>query len=142
MKVWTIQLAKGKACQAAGIPVLDTTVKCGDKVFAPTWQIVLDVKSEVISQETYTELYTSLMRWSYKCNQARWLEVLNMQEVAVACMCKAGKFCHRHLLVRMFKAVCEKHGIEFELLGEWTPDVQGNRSTVCQQSPQLKTTDK
>ena len=121
MDVWTIQLAKGKQAEKAGIPVLNTTIKCGEKVFAPTWEIVLAVKSKAITEEEYTTRYTNLMRYSFSVNRERWFEVANMPVVAIACMCKEGKFCHRHLLVKMFEAVCTKSGIPFRLLGEWKP---------------------
>jgi uncharacterized protein YeaO (DUF488 family) len=120
VQVWTIQLARAKAAAKLGVPVLNTTVKCGDLTFAPTWEIVMDVKHGRISQETYTERYTQLMRESYKRYRAAWLEVADMPTVAIACMCPPGKFCHRHLLADMFKAVCLKTGRNCILRGEWT----------------------
>lgn len=124
MEVWTIQLAKAKQAEKVGIPILNTTIKCGELTFAPTWEIVLAVKAGTITQEQYTTSYTNLMRWSFKTNRDRWLEVANMPVVAVACMCKEGVFCHRHLLVKMFESVCNKSGIPFKLLGEWKPEAK------------------
>lgn len=119
MDVWTIQLARARTAERAGVPVLNTTIKCGEKVFAPTWDMVMDVKAGRISQETYTELYMDLMRDSIARNRTRWFEVTDMPVVAVACMCPKGVFCHRHILVKCFEAVCTKRRIPFRLLGEW-----------------------
>lgn len=119
MDLWTIQLSKGRKAEAAGIPVLNTTVKNGDKVFAPTWEIVLSVKNGSITPLQYTEVYNQLMRDSYNRHRGRWIEVCSMPIVAVSCFCPDGKFCHRHLLADMFIRVCNKHGLPVRHLGEW-----------------------
>lgn len=118
MRLYTIQMARWRSAAMFGIHVLDTTVKSGDKVFAPTWDMVRDVKAGVISEGAYTELYVRMMRNSYRHNRGRWLEVLNMDAVALSCYCQAGTFCHRLLLADMFCKCAVKHNIPFELRGE------------------------
>jgi len=118
IKIWTIQIAQWRIADKLGIPLLDTTYKSGDPVFAPPKQLVLDIKADVITQETYTAAYLQHMRQSWMVNQERWLEVLSMTEVAVACYCGPDKFCHRHLLVNMFQKACHNRGIEAQLMGE------------------------
>lgn len=125
MDVWTIQLSKGKAAQKTGLIVLNTTVKNGDLTFAPSWEMVLDVKSGKITPEQYTLRYYEMMRISCRCNWPRWEEVCLMPVVAIGCFCTEGKFCHRHLLAAMFERVCEKRGIPFQLLGEWRTQPDG-----------------
>ena len=80
---------------------LDVTVKSGDGVFAPTWEMVMGSKEGRMSQKEYTDCYYVMMRDSYRWNRARWNEVLGMDEVILACYCRGGWFCHRHLLKDM-----------------------------------------
>lgn len=120
MRLYTIQMARWRSAAMFGIQVLDTTVKSGDKVFAPTWDMVNDVKSGTISEGAYTELYLRMMRNSYRHNKKRWLEVLNMEAVALACYCPSGCFCHRHLLADMLCKCAAKHNIPLDFRGELT----------------------
>lgn len=99
------------------VPYLDVTVKSGDKVFAPTWDILMAYK-DTKDEEVYTKAYLELMRRSFKENRDRWLEVLNMEKVAIACYCHRGKFCHRYLLVDVFEKIANHLKIEFEYKGE------------------------
>lgn len=93
LKVWT-----GRVGRYMGADALDITVKSGDKVFAPTWDMVMDYKEGRISEALYTELYRQLMRKSFRTNRARWESVLAMSEVTLSCYCQPGVFCHRRLL--------------------------------------------
>jgi hypothetical protein len=120
MELWTIQMAQWRTAKDLGIPFLDTTVKSGDKVFAPTWDIVTGVKSGAISEATYTEEYKRLMRASYRSHQSRWLSLCESPVVAISCYCPEGQFCHRHLLAGYLENVCNKHAIPFVLKGELT----------------------
>lgn len=120
MKLWTVQMSQWRVARDREIPFLDTTVKSGDRVFAPSWDIVTKVKAHEITPEQYTEQYTRMMRNSYVQNHARWMEVCQMERVAISCYCPEGVFCHRHVLADMFAQVCRKHKIEFKLEGELT----------------------
>lgn len=123
MKLWTIQMSQWRLAKARGIEILDTTVKSGEARFAPTWDIVMAVKArtkenEEEAKEIYTNAYSALMRDSYRNNREYWLEVLRKDELAVACYCAAGEFCHRHLLATYLGRTAERNGIEFTLMGE------------------------
>lgn len=118
MKIWTIQVAQWREAGKRNIPFLDTTFKSGDPVFAPERRLVMAYKSCEITEAEYTQLYTGAMRESFRKNRERWLEVCNMEEVAIACYCSAGKFCHRHILVGFLIKICEQLGIDVELMGE------------------------
>lgn len=102
--------------------LLDATVKTGDKIFAPSWEIVTDVKSGRITEEEYTTRYTAQMRASYKSHKFHWLEQLKQDHFAIACFCPPGCFCHRHILAKMFEAVGKTEGVEVELMGEITKE--------------------
>ena len=99
LKIYTIQIAVAKSLKlTTDSRYLDITVKSGDKAFAPTWKMVMGAREGKISQEEYTRQYYYLMRQSYCQNRGRWDEVLAMNEVILACYCRADSFCHRYLL--------------------------------------------
>lgn len=121
MLLQTTQMAKWKQIQTLeGVTFLDSTVKTGVPIFAPTWAIVLGVKNGTITEDEYTLEYTRLMRQSYLDHTHAWLTMCRNPHVIVACYCPAGKFCHRHLLAKMFQSVCIKHNIDYRYGGEFT----------------------
>jgi len=105
LKIYTIQISVARSLKFTKDPrYLDITVKSGDRAFAPTWKMVMGTRNSWegrISQEEYTRQYYDLMRQSYRQNRGRWDEVLAMNEVILACYCRAGSFCHRYLLKDM-----------------------------------------
>jgi uncharacterized protein YeaO (DUF488 family) len=105
-------------CTVYGYPGLDITVKSGDKVFAPTWDLVMGYKKGRISEAEYRRQYIALMRVSYREHKARWLEVLAMPEVTLCCYCKPGHFCHRTILAELLAAAGKANDIPVELCGE------------------------
>lgn len=110
MLLYTIQIPVAKRLGLTNDSrYLDITVKSGDKAFAPTWKMVMKHKEGKITDDEYTSLYTDMMRKSYKENRGRWDEVLSMDEVILACYCKADSFCHRYLL----KDMLVKCGVEY-----------------------------
>lgn len=118
MELYTTQLSKWRQVKQKNIPLLDTTVKSGDRVFAPSWNLVARIKAGAIDSEQYTHLYKEMMRESYRSNKNRWLEVAHMDRVAIACYCPSGQFCHRLVLVDLFKALCAFHQLPFTYCGE------------------------
>ena len=82
---------------------IDTTVKTSDGVFAPTWDIVMGHKRGNLSDKEYTEVYLDLMRASYQKNPEAWNAILKRERVTLVCFCKAGNFCHRVLLAKLFE---------------------------------------
>ncbi|MAH07555.1 hypothetical protein CMI38_04885 [Candidatus Pacearchaeota archaeon] len=80
---------------------LDTTVKSGDKIFAPTWKMVMGVKGGRTTEEEYTQQYYDMMRASYRQNTEGWNDILALDEIILACYCKPDSFCHRYLLKDM-----------------------------------------
>lgn len=110
----TAQMYKGKGEKDA----LDITIKSGDKVFAPSWTIVMGHKDGKIDDAGYTKVYTEMMRESYRDNRDRWIEVVNSGSVTLLCYCKADAFCHRHILAQFLERVAIAQGIEVEMKGE------------------------
>lgn len=114
MKIYTIQLAKRKRAEERGIPLLDITVKTGlSSGFAPTWEMVWGSKGGTLSNGEYTKQYYALMRLSYLHHREKWLSILHQDNVAIACYCRTGVFCHRHVLKEILEKVAKIHQIEF-----------------------------
>lgn len=101
-----------------GRPGLDITVKSGDQVFAPTWDIVMGLKHGDITWEQYVEKYYELMRNSYLHNREHWMEILNKDEVTFLCYCTDPSKCHRTLLSEMFIKVGKSLNHKVVYLGE------------------------
>jgi uncharacterized protein YeaO (DUF488 family) len=112
MKLWTAQMRYN------GEDRVDVTVKSGEKVFAPTWDMVMGHKRGTISDEEYTEAYYAMMRQSYIENFDVWIELCSKDEVTLVCFCPKGAFCHRVLLATLLEKVCKFHDIPFEYMGE------------------------
>lgn len=118
MDIYTIQMAKWRVAQAKDIPLLDTTVKSGVSAFAPSWSMVLGVKGQTLSEEAYRAEYIALMRQSWVEQRAEWEKLLSMESVALACFCKPGIFCHRHLLKEIVVAFLEQRNLPYNDCGE------------------------
>lgn len=122
MDLYTVQLSQWRIVSKLGIPLLNTTVKSGIKAFAPSWEIVMDVKRGIITPEQYTDIYHELMEQSLQQQPAVWEETLALEQVAIACYCRPGLFCHRHLLAKLFERECAKRSIRCVVRGEITPE--------------------
>lgn len=118
MIVYTVQIARWRRARDEGIAVLDTTVRSGDKAFAPSWSMVMAHKQGVLSNAEYTAAYRVMMIQSFKDNAERWREVVRGDPVALACYCRPGSFCHRHLLADLFAELCQRREIPFYYRGE------------------------
>lgn len=123
MRLMTIQVSKWRLAKDRNIKVMDTTVKSGCGLFAPTWEMVLGHKAGTLSDEEYSALYRNILLESWKKDRQKWLDFLNDDDqYALACYCRAGKFCHRHLLVKFLRQLCKQLGISFEYYGELTDE--------------------
>ena len=89
--------------------MLDITVMTGNKVFAPDWDLLRAYKAGDIGKQEYTVRYLRRMVQTQLESPDEWDRVLEYPELALACYCKAGQFCHRHLLKEL---LIERH---FEL---------------------------
>jgi len=102
--LYTVQLARIK-----GLPprtqVIDVSVQSSRppwNTFAPTWELVKDLKEGRITENQYTERYIDLMRYRFKnVNKSVFYQLIEMAmngDVALVCYCPPETFCHRHLL--------------------------------------------
>lgn len=98
MIIYTTHVSKWRQFQNTDITFVDTTVKTGNHVFAPTWDIVLKFKNNEISFEVYEKIYLEILKGSWVENRKVWDELLDTPKVALGCYCKPGDQCHRLLL--------------------------------------------
>lgn len=123
MRVWTIQLAKWRMLTRTEVHLVDTTVKSGIKELAPSWDLLTRYRMDPVGMEaTYRKEFAELMSRSQEEHPEVWDSLLRMETVALACYCRPGKFCHRHLLTEMLVEYGRKRDVEVKLMGEWGDD--------------------
>jgi len=120
INIWTIQMAQHRLASKAGIYLLDTTAKSGVPQFAPDYSNVILFKNNQITKEEYTSRYETKMRWSFRGYPEVWETLKQHENVAVACYCAAGEFCHRHLFAKMMQAYLVKYRFNVNMVGELT----------------------
>ena len=83
---------------------LDVSVKSSNegRIFAPTWDMVNDVRIGKISEKEYVDLYKQMMRDSYITFKDKWTEFLNKEHLVLCCYCTPLTFCHRYILSDIF----------------------------------------
>lgn len=118
MEIYTGQMNIGKRNNLpVGITIMDITVKSGIKAFAPTWDILMEYK-ESGDEARYRERFRHHMTESLTLNRPEWIEALKQEKVLLLCYCRAGKFCHRHIIAEYFARVREHLGQETIIKGE------------------------
>lgn len=122
MELYTVQLSQWREVGKRGLLLLNTTVKSGQREFAPTWEMVIGIKKGTLTPEEYTEQYKALMQESLREHSAYWERLLHEPNLAIACYCRPGVFCHRHILADIFERECERRGIPFIRRSEILPD--------------------
>ena len=118
MELWTVQMGSWRLAKTHEIPLLDITRKTGLEAFSPTWELLQDYKSGNCSESEYTDRYWVRMRETWVSHRVDWEAALDLPQVALACYCKPGAFCHRHLLKLAFEKLCLQRGQPFIYQGE------------------------
>jgi uncharacterized protein YeaO (DUF488 family) len=95
--IWTIQIGAWRLARDNGIALIDVTVKSGINSFAPTWENLRAYKAGLMSKEEYTRQYYDKVISSSDYNLDEWRKLADNRLMALACYCKAGDYCHRHL---------------------------------------------
>lgn len=125
MEVWTISLSQWRVAKERGIFLLDTTAMSGVKVFAPDFNLVKMYKRGEITEEVYTAFYHEKMAQSQIENKKYWDHLEKRSPLALACYCRAGVFCHRHLLLKLVQDYYATKGVEVKYMGEITKEKKG-----------------
>lgn len=119
MKWYTVAIPQWRKAKALGIELFDITVKSGDQRFAPYPDVLWAYKRGEVTDEQYTEVYREKLRKQLLSTPEVFEELLEGTEPkAVACYCRAGKFCHRHIYIDVMSEIAEDNGIAFEYCGE------------------------
>jgi len=107
------RLAKDK-----GISMLDITVKSGLQAFAPTWENLRLYKAGQMSQQEYTRrYYDKVLSLNAGMNES-WRVLSQNKEFALACYCRAGEYCHRHLFAVLAVTYLQNQGHQVQFMGE------------------------
>lgn len=91
------------------------------RAFAPNFDYVMAYKRGEMSEEEYTFHYLERMKTSRRVNPQAWEKLKEQKEVALACYCASGVFCHRHLFSGLMKDYLKEQGFETSLMGELLP---------------------
>ena len=119
MKLYTISMSQWRKAKALDIELVDITVKSGIKSFAPEKSLVWAYKNGEVSEERYTELYVERVLHELTVSPSVFQTLLDKDHsIAVACYCKAGVFCHRHIFVKLLSDIAEDNGYDIEHCGE------------------------
>lgn len=82
-----------------GVEGLDITVKSSKglcRFFAPTWDIVMGVKNNTITQAEYQRRYLEKLEKV----PSRVIRDLSLKDRTFLCYCRNGEFCHTYILIR------------------------------------------
>lgn len=96
----------------------DITVKGQDgmgKHFAPTWNMVMDHKNGVITDQQYVDRYIPIL---HSIPQHVWNWFFNAEVRTLVCFCPETAFCHRNILANH---LVQTYGVKWE----------GFRQTIC-----------
>lgn len=117
MELYTIQMSQWRRCAPLGIHFLDTTFK-KETAFSPTKWMVHSYKYGSMSQDEYTARYNAILDRTQETDPKEWEQLFEHDKVAIACMCRAGVFCHRHLCVTKIQAYAVERGLDCVYMGE------------------------
>jgi len=119
MNLYTIAIPQWRKAKAEGIELFDITVKSGFEPFAPYKDVLYAYKRGEVTDDQYTEIYLTKLTERLRAVPEDFQGFLERPgPIAVACYCKAGKFCHRHLFVDFIREVADDNGYTIYYLGE------------------------
>lgn len=102
--------------------MIDITIKSAStplgRLLAPTWAMMNGVKGGSLSPAEYEVLWMRLWWERIGPITSAMREALRSDRIVLACYCRAGDFCHRHLAARELALLAPYHGLRAELRGE------------------------
>ena len=122
VKLYTIQMGQWRVADKLGVKLIDITMKSGIQPFAPEARFVHAYKNGEMTEEEYTLQYNLKMANSRVNNKKYWDHLVSMalarRQLAFACYCRAGEFCHRRLFIKMVSEYLEKNEVDCTIVGE------------------------
>ena len=103
---------------------LDVTVKSArpeNRVFAPTWEMVMGVKDGRLAWHEYVARYRALLRGRWDDPASRRQLVATAltavrTDVTILCYCPSPVHCHRSLLAEVLQQVAKAQGKELQVV--------------------------
>lgn len=117
MRLYTIALYNRKFLSDENV-LLDVTVKSGVKQLAPNLSDLYAYKNGNLTDVEYKRIF--LNNLTQKHTRPFITSIITRGTIAFGCYCAPGAFCHRCLLVPVFKKYCGIMGIPFSYEGEIT----------------------
>lgn len=122
IEIWTIQIGQWRVAKEREIAFIDTTAKSGLYAFAPHFSDVMLYKAGKLSEEEYTDIYHRKMDESLIQTPKYWEWLKVKPRIALACYCRAGVFCHRHLMAKRAETYLTNEDCPVILMGELTKE--------------------
>lgn len=120
-QVWTMQISNWRYARQQEIPMLDITVKSGIQAFAPTWENLREYKAGNMSQTEYSHRYYRKVLGTVGSHARDWERLQENKKFALACYCRAGEYCHRHLFAVLAVTYLQSIGQRVQFMGELLP---------------------
>lgn len=116
-----MQISMWRYAKWLNIPVIDITAKSGIREFAPEWQNLMLYKRGEMGIEEYSQLYLEKLIRNFERDRSKWENITWNKTVAIACYCRPGDFCHRHLFTTLLGVYLKARGDKATLMGELYP---------------------
>lgn len=120
-QIWTVQMSQWRLARDNDIQFMDITVKSGNQIFAPTWENLRAYKDGLMSKQEYSKLYYDKVLSTVSTHAGEWQKLLSNKRLALACYCRAGEYCHRHLFAVLAVTYMQSVGRTVEFMGELLP---------------------
>lgn len=120
MQLFTIQMSAWREAKSRDIKMLDITVKSGIQAFAPSWENLRAYKQGRMDDVEYEEYYREKMKRSRERHDAVWRRFKDHSQLALACYCGVGQFCHRHIFAQLVSEYLQEQGLHAIVCGEIT----------------------
>lgn len=128
--VWTVQLARHRLAKTLGIKLYDITVKSGIQEFSPTWDMLRAYKSGQMPASEYERLYVQKVKPTLESHPELWAEFMKEKNIAIACYCTTGAFCHRLIFTNLLKQYLCSQGKEVVSKGELVHHAQTTLGSI------------
>mgnify|MGYP000048738757 CR=1 FL=1 len=119
--IFTLQIPMWRYARAMNIPVIDITAKSGIKAFAPHWDDLNAYRRGEMDNHEYSQRYYEKVIPTLRTNPQEWEILTKNRTYALACYCRPGNFCHRHLFAMLSVTYLQSLGHSVEFQGELVP---------------------
>ena len=116
--VWTVQISRWRLARDLYIPMVDITVKSGIPTFSPTWENLMAYKRGEMTKTAYAQAYFQKVIPTVQSEPQAWADLTQHKNIALACYCRAGDFCHRHLFAGLYITYLQSLGHKVLFMGE------------------------